>query len=195
MRCIFLCAVCYSSSCCAPIESCHSVVIFPFLSFHFPSFPCLPLSSLAFPCLPFPRLPFLSLASPSLVLCCLALAWLAGCCPCSVPSLYTGYIHGIQPDYVFTVNVAMLEIYNEDVRDLLSESSPSAPPPPSGGAAGDVGGGAGGGGEREWGSGALNAAKLEIRRDQDGRVQVHHDARDMYTLWRLLPSKVEVAKA
>eukprot|EP00752_Nemacystus_decipiens_P005084 g4614.t1 len=71
-----------------------------------------------------------------------------------------------QPDYVFTVKVAMLEIYNEDVRDLLSESSSSVSPPASGGSAGDVGAGA------EWGSGALNAAKLEIRRDQDGRVQV-----------------------
>ena len=83
-------------------------------------------------------------------------------------------IHGdadaTQPDYVFTVKVAMLEIYNEDVRDLLSESAPSASPSAGGGAAGDVGGGGAGG--AEGGSGVPNAATLEIRRDQDGRVQV-----------------------
>lgn len=62
-----------------------------------------------------------------------------------------------QPDYVFTVKVAMLEIYNEDVRDLLVET----PGPATGG---------GGGG----GDGGADVGKLEIRRDQDGRVQARY---------------------
>lgn len=60
-----------------------------------------------------------------------------------------------QPDYVFTVKVAMLEIYNEDVRDLLVETPAAA-----------AGGGAGSG------DGSAEGGKLEIRRDQDGMVQV-----------------------
>lgn len=67
----------------------------------------------------------------------------------------------VQPEYTFTVKVAMLEIYNEEVRDLLSscEASSSA----GGNAAGDAG--AGGGAE-------TGTSKLEIRRDQEGIVQV-----------------------
>ncbi|CAB1109002.1 unnamed protein product [Ectocarpus sp. CCAP 1310/34] len=66
-----------------------------------------------------------------------------------------------QPDYVFTVKVAMLEIYNEDVRDLLSDPLPSG--------SGGVGGG---GSSSTGGDGAVDGSKLEIRRDQDGMVQV-----------------------
>lgn len=61
----------------------------------------------------------------------------------------------------------MLEIYNEEVRDLLSSSDPSLFS--AGGNAGGDGGGEGGG---DGGGGGWNGGKLEIRRDQDGMVQV-----------------------
>ncbi|CAM9521574.1 unnamed protein product, partial [Laminaria digitata] len=78
-----------------------------------------------------------------------------------------------QLGYVFTVTVAMLEIYNEEVRDLLSssESSQSSAGGTGGGDGGAEGGGDGGGAGGS-GGGAWNGGKLEIRRDQDGKVQV-----------------------
>ncbi|CAM9498195.1 unnamed protein product, partial [Pylaiella littoralis] len=65
-----------------------------------------------------------------------------------------------QAEYVFTVKVAMLEIYNEDVRELLSD--PSSLP--------TSGGGGGGEGDGRIGTDG-NAGKLEIFRYQDGMVQ------------------------
>lgn len=62
----------------------------------------------------------------------------------------------MQPEYSYSVKVAMLEIYNEEVRDLLSSNGIN-------------------GGHEVWeGASAVGGAggKLEIRRDQDGVVQV-----------------------
>lgn len=71
--------------------------------------------------------------------------------------------HTPQPGYTFTVKVAMLEIYNEEVRDLLSPSDSSSSA--SGNGIGIAGGSAAG-------DGGADGGKLEIRRDQDGMVQV-----------------------
>lgn len=78
----------------------------------------------------------------------------------------------LQLDYAFTVTVAMLEIYNEEVRDLLHSSEPSSSS--AGGTGGGDGNAEGGGegGSVGGGGGAWNGGKLEIRRDQDGVVQV-----------------------
>lgn len=70
----------------------------------------------------------------------------------------------MQPEYSFSVKVAMLEIYNEEVRDLLSSNGTS-------------GGGNNAAGHDVWEGGGGGVGKLEIRRDQDGAVQVRRFGR------------------
>ena len=81
-----------------------------------------------------------------------------------------------QNDYEFSVRVAMLEIYNEEVRDLLSsEASSSSSSSGNGGPSGENGfrlSTDGGGDVAGDGGTGSSSGKLEIRRGADGMIQV-----------------------
>lgn len=66
----------------------------------------------------------------------------------------------------------MLEIYNEDVRDLLTLYDSSNTSAKSGGALGSGSGDVGGVSDGAGGSSSCSGSKLEIRRGQDGMIQV-----------------------
>ena len=89
-------------------------------------------------------------------------------CPGSNP-------HDPQPQYSFTVKIAMLEIYNEEVRDLLSPEGANHSNHIS-----NHSNHGGSGLTSDWAleGGGGSSSKLEIRRDQSGVVQVWVSRRD-----------------